>query len=110
MKLTLFVCLKCGWGSCPAGDLHGYFGWREPRLAKGQEPPTKEELAKIPNVEILINGEAVVEASDMNTCYALKNKDGHVWKANADGRYQIKVRVAESEELHYVRLSAFILV
>ena len=71
---------------------------------------TEEELAKIPKVEILVNGEPVVENSNMHTCFALKNKNGHAFEPNKDGNYEIKMRVEENPKLHYVRFSALIVV
>ena len=106
----MFVVFQCDWGNCPKGDLHKYFGWLPPKVPKGQTPPTEEELAKMPKVEITVNGEQVVEASDMHTCYLLKNKNGHVFKPNKDGKYEIKVRVEENEDYSYIRFSSFVLV
>lgn len=60
-----------------------------------------------------INGEEVTEASNMHTCFALKNKKGHVWKPNAQGKYEIKTRVIAGhggEDYNYIRFSAFVLV
>ena len=81
-----------------------------PKPRNGEEPLTEEQLAKIAKVEITVNGEPVVEASDMGTCFALKNKNGHVWQPNSEGRYEIKIRVTESENFSYIRVSAFVLV
>ena len=65
-------------------------------------------MKKFGKLEMKINGVAVTEASDMHTCYALKNKDGHVWKPNGDGQYEISAHIAGATEYSYFRVSSFI--
>lgn len=110
-KGYIAVCLaRCDWGKCRPGDMSSRFGWIEPRLRKGEEPPPPEEIAKLGKVKIVINGEEVTEASNMDECYALRNKNGHVWKPNADGRYEIQIRIAGSSVYSFIHISSFIIV
>ena len=58
-----------------------------------------------------VNGVPVVEASNMDNCYALKHKDGHIWKPNKQGKYEVKVKVEKGkEDMNYIKFSSFILV
>ncbi|CAB9505449.1 expressed unknown protein [Seminavis robusta] len=110
-KGWILVCLtRCDWGRCPESDIHSYFGWERPRLREGEEPPSAEEIAKKGTVEMTINGVPVTEASDMHTCYSLKHKDGHVWKPNSNGQYEIKTRITGAESHAFIRFSAVVLI
>ncbi|CAB9503273.1 expressed unknown protein [Seminavis robusta] len=110
-KGWILACLtRCDWGKCPGGDVHAYFGWQRPQPRKDEEPPSEEEIAKKGKAEMTINGVKVTEASGMHTCYALRNKDGHVWKPNKDGQYEIKTRITGAEKHAFIRFSAIVLI
>jgi hypothetical protein len=104
-KCVCFGCFfQCNWGNCGPGDLHNYFGWQRPGPSKGKDPPPPPKAT----VEMKINGVVVTEASDMHTCFALKNKDGHVWKADENGQYTIAARVTGADSYSFIHFSSFI--
>lgn len=106
----IFACLpRCDFGNCPAGDFYAVFGWYR-AIKKNQAPLTKaEEATKYGTMEMTINGVKVTEASDMEDCHALMNADGHRWKANADGKYEISIKLNQGAERSYLRFSSFVL-
>lgn len=110
-KGIVLACLsKCDWGNCKEGDFSSWFGWERPKPKKDQAPLTEAEVKKFGTLEMTINGVPVTEKSNMHSCFALKHKDGHVWKPNANGQYEIKARLSESEKYAYLKFSSFILV
>ena len=70
---------------------------------------SETDRAKYGQLEITINGEKVTEASDMNTCYALKNHNGHIWRPNANGKFDIQIQIKDATDYSFVRISSFIL-
>jgi hypothetical protein len=57
--------------------------------------------------EMEVNGIKVKALTRFNQCSFLKNVDGHVWKPNSEGRFQIRAKV-NTEESH-IRLSSIVI-
>ena len=106
----IFACLpRCDFGACPPGDFYAVFGWYR-ATKKNEVPLTKDqEVAKYGTMEMTINGVKVTEASDMDDCHALMNADGHRWKANANGKYEISIKLNQGAERSFLRFSSFVL-
>ena len=108
-KGYILACLaKCDWGKCPAGDIQPYFGYLRPEPRKGQQGLSEAEIKAMGKIEMVINGEKVTEASNMHSCYALKNKKGHVWQPNENGQYEIRGRISGTNDYSYLRFSSFV--
>ena len=71
--------------------------------------PDAELLAKYGKMEISINGVEVTEASNMEDCHALKHENGHVWKPNDAGKYEIAIHIKNAAEWSFLHISSFIL-
>lgn len=80
----------CPWGKCPAGVL---------------------DVKAFPEkLDIQVNGKAVTDLREFEECVFLKHADGYQWTANAEQKFDVRVRVTNEAALgSYVRLSAVIL-
>jgi hypothetical protein len=82
----VLMCLStCDWGACPPGNLLGF------KMANGE-------------AEIRINDVPATFTWIVGECYWAKNSEGHVFRADADSRFNISVRVVT--ENSYVRFSS----
>jgi hypothetical protein len=96
---------QCDFNKCESGDFFDYYGsFIRPRNAL---PP--EELATWGHVDITINGEPVTEATEMHRCIALKNYDGHTWKPNQNGQFEVEVEIANANKYSFIQFSSIIL-
>jgi len=87
-----------------------YFGsFTRPKTTDKLNFVPEEEERAMGKVEITINGEPVTEITEMNRCVALKNKDGHTWKPNKNGQYEIEMEIKNASKYSFVRLSSFII-
>lgn len=108
-KGWILACLsRCDWGKCAEGDLQPYFGYRRPKARKDKPAPTEAEIKAMGTIEMEINGQKVTEASNMHSCYALKNSKGHVWQPNSNGQYEIRAKITNAEKYAYLRFSSFV--
>ncbi|CAB9509111.1 expressed unknown protein [Seminavis robusta] len=110
-KMVVACLTRCDWGTCAKYDFHNYFGWTwkvDERKKKHQL--VGAELESMGQLEIKINGEKVTEASDMHTCFALKNIGGHIWFPNANGQYKIEMTIKDASAYSYVRFTSFVLI
>jgi hypothetical protein len=114
-KGWIFVCIcRCDWGKCAEGDMAKQFGWW---WDPNKEKPSEEELKAMGHIEMEVNGVRVTEASDLHLCTALMHDDPdpnlrHIWKPNAEGKYEFRVRIADTDptrrQFSYLRISSFI--
>jgi len=105
--LPVFWGLQCDFFNCEKGDFYEYFG----SFDRPNKMLPEEEINQMGRVEITINGEPVTEITEMDwqKCNALKNKDGHRWKPNQSGQYEIEMEITNATIYSFVRLSSFIL-
>lgn len=85
----IVVCFAaCDWGKCPKGNL------LRDQFHEGK-------------VTVEVNGVAVANMTAIDQeCELLKNDNGHMWKPNSKGRFQIRSKV--NEEKSFVRFSSFV--
>lgn len=81
------VCFTtCNWGKCPKGNFIG------PDFEQGK-------------AEMEVNGvKATSYTKIMQNCNFVGNAEGHVWKPNEDGKFQIRAKT--NEEGSYLRFSS----
>jgi hypothetical protein len=89
LRGVVAVCFStCDWGHCPTGNL------------------VRDDIVD-GKAEIRVNGIRVTNLTKFdNDCNFLKNNDGHVWKPNSDGLFQLRVKV--NEERSFVRFSSIV--
>ena len=89
LRGVIVVCFAgCDWGKCPGGNI------RREEIHQGM-------------AEMEVNGVKVADLTKFDDCDFLKHSDGHVWKPNSDGRFQIRAKV--NEENGYLRFSAIVI-
>jgi hypothetical protein len=57
--------------------------------------------------EMEVNGVKVVSLTEFTGCYFLRHVDGHVWKPNSDGRFQIRAKV--NTKMSHIRFSSIVI-
>jgi hypothetical protein len=57
--------------------------------------------------EMEVNGVKVAALTPFNACSFLRNVDGHVWKPNSDGRFEIRAKVNKVKS--YIRFSSIVI-
>jgi hypothetical protein len=57
--------------------------------------------------EMEVNGIEVKALTEFDSCSFLKHVDGHVWKPNSEGRFQIRAKV--NAENSFIRLSSIVI-
>jgi hypothetical protein len=81
----------CGWGKCPPGSLDN------------------RNSLKNGTLEIQINGVQVTGITEFLGCDVLKHADGYPFPANANDRFDIRIRIADTAEAgSFARFSSFI--
>ena len=81
----------CAWGRCPSGVL------------------TRDDFAA-GKYEITVNGVAVDYLAHFQDCEILKHENSYLWEPNADGRFQVAVRVTDqASSSDFLRIGAVIL-
>jgi hypothetical protein len=89
LRGVIAVCfVGCAWGHCPGGNI------RREEIDEG--------LA-----EMEVNGVKVANLTKVDDCDLLKHSDGHVWKPNSDGKFQIRAKV--NKEKMYIRFSTIVI-
>jgi hypothetical protein len=87
LRGVIAVCFAiCNWGKCPAGDI---------------------QSQQFYMVEMEVNGVKVASLTEFDRCSFLKHSDGHVWKPNSDGRFEIRAKVNKVKS--YMRLSSIVI-
>jgi hypothetical protein len=89
LRGVIAVCfVNCAWGNCPTGNI------RRDEIHEGM-------------AEMEVNGVKVANLTKFDDCDFLKHTDGHVWKPNSDGRFQIRAKV--NKEKSYLRFSTIVI-
>jgi hypothetical protein len=87
LKGFLAICFAaCSWGRCPKGMV---------------QPDNWKALS-----EIQVNGLAVSNMTQWQSCNFLRHEDGHRFPPNADGRFEIQTRVTQPSS--FFKFSSFI--
>jgi hypothetical protein len=87
LKGFLAICFAaCSWGRCPKGMV---------------QPDNWTALS-----EIQVNGLAVSNMTQWQSCNFLRHEDGHRFPPNADGRFEIQTRVTQPSS--FFKFSSFI--
>jgi hypothetical protein len=88
LRGVIAVCFAiCDWNKCPTGNL------RANEFHEGK-------------ASMRVNNVTVRQMTTIDNCSFLKNADGHIWKPNKDGRFEISAKVHESKS--YTRISSFV--
>ena len=90
------------WGECKDGDIHD-------SIMDGSF-----DAGEFGKIEMEVNGVTVTDAKCFSKCCALRHGDldgypSFKWPSNADGTYDIRIRITESSKYAYARFSSFIL-
>jgi hypothetical protein len=87
LRGVIAVCFAlCNWGKCPADDIQN----------------NQFDMA-----EMQVNGVNVTTLTGFDRCSFLKHVDGHVWKPNSDGRFQIRAKVNKVKG--FIRFSSIVI-
>jgi hypothetical protein len=86
---VIAICFaSCDWGKCDKGNI------RRDEFHEGM-------------AEMEVNGVKVANLTKFDDCEFLKHSDGHVWKPNSDGRFQIRAKV--NTEKSFLRFSSIVI-
>jgi hypothetical protein len=95
-KGLIMICFaNCAWGKCASGE----FRWEEMYVGK---------------LKMKVNGAEVVNVTEWAAdCVFLRGKDGHFFKANRKGQYELKTLVqgnATDPDSSYTKISSVVIV